>query len=94
MVPPWQGRPGEPGEGLAARWGNPLPGQCTPTAHLHHDLQALGSHVSPKEARQQILKGVHGIQVERLEGDEMLAPLMTPPPTVAFPLPPTDAGPW
>lgn len=32
--------------------GAPAPGKRTPTAHLHHDLQALGGHVSLKEACQ------------------------------------------
>lgn len=38
-----------------------------PTAHLHHELQALGGHVPLKDAPQQILKGVHGVLVQDLE---------------------------
>ena len=50
--------------------GGAPPGQGTPTAHLHHDLQALRGHVPPKEACQQILKGAHSVQIQGLERDE------------------------
>lgn len=46
----------------------PTPWTVHPIAHLHHELQALGGHVPPKDAPQQILKGVHGVQVQELEG--------------------------
>lgn len=69
------------------------PGQCQPSAHLHHGLQALGGHVPLKEACQQILKGVQGVQVQGLEREGGgPAPLVTPLPLAAFPLAPTDAG--
>lgn len=42
-----------------------------PATHLHHDLQTLGRHVSLKEARQQVLQGLHGVQVQGLEQEKL-----------------------
>lgn len=86
---PGSGEPRKTSKGWLPGVPHP-PGQCTPAAHLHHDLQALGGHVPMKEAPQQILKGTHGVLVQRLEGKEVPAPLVTPLPTVASPLPPMD----
>ena len=42
-----------------------------PATHLHHDLQTLGRHVPLKEARQQVLEGLHGVQVQGLEEEKL-----------------------
>ena len=42
-----------------------------PATHLHHDLQTLGRHVPLKEARQQVLEDLHGVQVQELEQEKL-----------------------
>lgn len=93
---PVPGRARRSGQGAGCQVGcpsptRPPPRQGTPTAHLHHDLQALGGHIPPKETAEQILKGVHGIQVQGLGRDGWPATPVTLPRSAAWPGPP-DAG--